>query len=214
MRHLVITAVVAALTSGGCASTTTFRAPAVEDSDARLVVDEHEVGRVPRGGVEVPIPAGVGPVTWRIVEGGEVLGEGTLSRDEVSWGVVIGAGLAAACCIPTAAAGGFCLANPALLASPLACAAGNPGVCVTACQSPGWTSIPLTVVGAATGASPLAFGLLGAHLSPEVTLQSAAPSAAPATPAPATPETPPASTPAQAQPTPPSPSTAPEAMWF
>jgi hypothetical protein len=187
--------------------------------DAHLIVDEHDVGRIDGTGVDVPIPAGVAPVQWRVVEGGQVIGEGSLERDQVAWGVVLGAGAAAACCIPTMAATGFCLANPALLASPLACAAGNPGVCITACQAPGWSSIPFTGIGAALGATPLFFGLLGAHLPPEVTL-----TVAPPAPTPTQPTAPTAPTTTPTEPTTPSPaaaSVAPpqtalraEGMWF
>ena len=179
-----VVALVLAVGSGSdCTTTSTFRL--ADDADvppreARLLLDDRDVGRIDEGGVDVPIAPGIAPVKWRVVEGGEVIGEGTLERDEVAWGVVLGAGAAAACCVPTMAATGFCLANPALLASPLAIALGNIGACSTACQAPGWSSIPLSVIGAGVGATPLFFGLLGAHLPPEVTLRTA-PKTAPAT---------------------------------
>lgn len=175
MTLLRVALSVGIVVASGCATDSTFRAPglaAADDGTApRLILDERDVGAIDaHDGLKVPVPPGVGPVQWKIVDGGEVLGQGTLERDQVAWGVVLGAGAAAACCIPTMAATGFCLANPALVASPFACAVGNPGACLAALQAPGWTSVPLTTLGAALGATPLAFGLLGAHLSPEVTL--------------------------------------------
>lgn len=195
-----------------CSTTSTFRLDGDSGApprDARLIVDERDVGRVDAAGVEVPIPAGVAPVQWRVVEAGEVVGEGTLERDQIAWGVVLGAGAAAACCIPTMAATGLCLANPALLASPVAIALGNIGACSTACQAPGWSSIPLTGIGAALGATPLFFGLLGAHLPPEITLTVAPPTAPP--PTPGKPTTP---TPAAASTSPPQTALRAEGMWF
>ena len=201
------------LTSVGCSTTTTFRAPGGSGTDSprgTLVVDEHDYGAMPPGGIDVPIPAGYAPVAWRVVEGGEVLAEGTVERDQVAWGVVIGAGLAAACCVPTAAATGFCLANPALLTAPITClAAGNPGVVITACAAPGWSSIPMTSIGAAVGATPLLFGFLGQHLPPTVEL-----TALPTRPAA---PTAPADAPIDAvtpTPTPADSTGAPGAMWF
>lgn len=200
------------LASVGCSTTTTFRAAGSSADSPRgsLVVDDHDYGALPPGGVEVPVPAGYAPVAWRLVEGGEVLAEGTVERDQVAWGVVIGAGLAAACCVPTAAATGFCLANPALLTAPITClAAGNPGVVITACAAPGWSSIPLTSIGAAVGATPLLFGFLGQHLPP--TVEFTALPTRPAAP------TAPADAPADAvtpTPTPADSTGAPGAMWF
>lgn len=219
LRALTVVVTTSAF-GGACASTTTFRldSPGGDrpTGDARLILDEHDVGRVDAAGVDVPLPAGVAPVQWRVVEGGEVIGEGTLERSQVAWGVVLGAGAAAACCIPTMAATGFCLANPALLASPLAIALGNVGACSTACQAPGWSSIPFTGIGAAVGATPLAFGLLGAHLPPEVTLTvaPAAPTAAPSPTTPSSPSTPPTVPATPASPSPPSTALRAEGMWF
>jgi len=209
----VLVLVLGALGAGACTTTSTFKlADADSARDAHLIVDEHDVGRIDSTGVDVPIPPGVAPVQWRVVDGGDVIGEGTVDRDQIAWGVVLGAGAAAMCCIPTAAATGFCLANPALLASPLACAAGNPGVCITACQAPGWSSIPLSGIGAAVGATPLVFGLLGAHLPPEVTLQ-VTPTSTPA--APTTPDAPPMpTTPTTATEAPPQTALRAEGMWF
>ena len=159
---------------GACTTATTFRAPGANVPGhaprGSLVVDERNYGAIPPAGVEVPVAPGFAPVAWRIVDGGEVLAEGTVERDQVAWGVVIGAGIAAACCIPSAAATGFCLANPALLAAPVTCLAGNPGAIVTACAAPGWTSVPMAGVGAAVGATPLLFGFMGQHPPPSVEL--------------------------------------------
>jgi len=218
----VVVAVVVTVLGGGvgCTTTTTFRAAGSSGADSprgSLVVDEHDYGAMPPGGIDVPIPAGYAPVAWRVVEGGEVLAEGTVERDQVAWGVVIGAGLAAACCVPTAAATGFCLANPALLTAPITCLlAGNPGVVITACAAPGWSSIPLTSIGAAVGATPLLFGFMGQHLPPSVELSALPPR--PAAPTPTTPTGPaaPADAPADAIPPTPTPADGgtPGAMWF
>ncbi len=219
MTLLRLALTVGIVVATGCATDTTFRAPDVAAADdgtaPRLILDERDVGTIKaRDGLKVPVPPGVGPVQWKIVDGGEVLGQGTLERDQVAWGVVAGAGVAAACCIPTMALTGFCLANPVLLASPLACALGNLGVCSVALQAPGWSTVPLTTLGAALGATPLAFGLMGAHLSPEVTLSTTSPPPTPSSGS-ATDSTAPASTSSRS-----SPSSMPrvaqsmEGMWF
>jgi len=173
MRALVVFAIVAA--QAACTTTTTFR-DAGGAPDRELVVDDHDYGPIPDGGVDVPVGIGYAPLHWQVREAGKVIAEGDVERDQVVWGIVIGAGLAAACCIPTMAATGFCLANPLAYAG---CFTGNVGGIVTACQAPGWSSIPMTAVGSAVGASPLMFGLLGAHPASEVVLTTPSPAARP-----------------------------------
>ncbi len=163
-RGVVVVAI--AMVMSACSTTTAFRSD--KPTEATLIVDEHDYGAL-GDGKDVPVTAGYSPLHWTLVDGGQIVAEGDVERDQVSWGVVLGAGAAAACCVPSMAVSGFCLANPALLAAPITLLV-NPGVIVTTCQAPGWLSVPFTAVGAGVGSMPLFFGLLGQHPPPEVTL--------------------------------------------
>ena len=88
MTLLRLALTVGIVVATGCATDTTFRAPdlaADDDGTApRLILDERDVGTIKaRAGLKIPVPPGVGPVQWKIVDGGEVLGQGTLERDQV-----------------------------------------------------------------------------------------------------------------------------------
>jgi hypothetical protein len=176
---------VAAIAAASCATTTSF---VVENAPAGAVLD---VGTAPRvvvtgtSPIAVEIATGAEPVPWQLRNAaGVIVDEGLIDRTEVQWPVVAtGLGLAA-CCIPTAGVAGFCLANPALLAAPISCLAGNAGVVVTTLASPSWASGPLTAVGMAAGATPLLLGLAGQAPPAQVTI---ALSAVPALPMPAEP---------------------------
>jgi hypothetical protein len=188
--HFLVSALVAG--SMACSTTTSF---VVENAPAGTVLD---VGTAPPAAVgtspvAVDIATGAEPVPWKLRSAaGAVVDEGMLERTEVQWPVVAtGLGLAA-CCVPTGAVAGFCLANPALLAAPISCLAGNAGVVVTTLASPSWASGPLTAVGMAAGATPLLLGLAGQAPPAQVTISLPAPVVpavppAPVVPAPAIP---------------------------
>lgn len=185
----------------GCSTTTTF---VVENAPAGAVLDVGAAPAVPvtsSKAVPVDVPTGASPVEWKLRDArGLVVDEGAIERSEVQWPILAtGIGLAA-CCMPSGAALGFCLANPALLAAPISClAAGNAGVVVTTLASPSWASGPLTAAGFALGATPVLLGL-AAQVPPErVTITLPAPAAAPTQPvpvpaAPPSTSTPPATT--------------------
>jgi hypothetical protein len=154
-----------------CTTTTTM---STKLHHTKLVVDDHDYGPIPEGGaVNVEAKPGFAPLSWRLLDGETVVAEGGVPRTEVEAGVVAGAVTAAACCVPSAVAAGFCLANPALIAAPLTCLVAGPGVFVSALQAPGWLSIPLACSGAAVGSSPLLLGLIGQAPAHEATLERA-----------------------------------------
>ncbi len=168
MTRLMLAALIVACASA-CTTTTTFRR---DDSGGGagagdLIVDDHDYGPL-SDSVDVPVGLGIGPVRYEVRDGGEVIATGEVPRDQVIWGIVLGAGAAAVCCVPTLAASGFCLANPLALGG---CLAGNVGSALVACQAPGWSTLPLVSVSSAIGATPLLFGLIGAHPAPEVLIQ-------------------------------------------
>ncbi|MDP2344730.1 MAG: hypothetical protein Q8O67_27520 [Deltaproteobacteria bacterium] len=138
-----------------------------------LVVDDKDYGPIPDGGIEVEAKPGFAPLPWRLFDGETVVAEGGVPRTEVVNGIVAGAVAGAVCCIPSAVAAGFCLANPALLAAPLTCLVAGPGVFVSALQAPSWLSIPLSCGGAALGSTPLLLGLIGQAPPPTATLERA-----------------------------------------
>jgi hypothetical protein len=168
VRAVVRAVVGIVVIAGGAACSTTTTIRTSTPSDAKLIVDDHDYGVV-GSGQEVEVAAGFEPLHWTLIDGGQIVAEGDIDRDQVSWGIVVGAGAAAACCVPTMAVTGFCIANPALLVAPIAILV-NPGLLVTTCQAPGWLSVPFTAIGAGVGSAPLFLGLLGQHPPPEVTL--------------------------------------------
>lgn len=156
-RQVSTLAFLVTVVGSGCATTTTFTGPS---TDAHLVVDGHDYGAF-SGDVQVPAPAGPAPLRWQIVDdGGNELARGLVPRSEPVWPIVVGAAAGATCCVPSAMALGFCLANPALLAAPLVLLTNNIGSIVVAFQAPGWATVPMTSIGALTGSAPLLLGLV------------------------------------------------------
>ena len=159
-----------ALLLQSCSTTTTLTTGVPHTA---VVVDDHDYGPIPDNGVDVEAQAGFAPLSWRLLDGETVVAEGTVARTQMQPAVVAGAVGLAVCCVPTAVAAGFCLANPALLAAPLTCLVAGPGVFVSALQAPGWLSIPLSCGGAAIGSTPLLLGLVGQAPPPRAVLERA-----------------------------------------
>ncbi len=159
------------LASQACTTTTTLKTSLPH---ASLVVDDHDYGAVPAAGVDVDVGPGFAPVAWRLVDGQkQLVAAGEIPRTEPETAIVAGAVAAAACCVPSAVAAGFCLANPALIAAPLTCLVAGPGVFVSALQAPSWFTIPLACGGAAAGSTPLLLGLIAQAPPPQATLEHA-----------------------------------------
>lgn len=169
-RSLVLVGVaLAVLASTACTTTTTVTTTLPHTS---LILDDHDQGAV-GDGKAVEVGPGYAPVPWQLKDGDVVVAEGAIARTEAQWGVVSGAVAAAVCCVPTAAATGFCLANPAVIAGSFACLLVGPGAVLAALQAPTWFTIPVTCASTAAGASPLLLGLVGQAPPNEVVLEKA-----------------------------------------
>ncbi len=155
----VLLALVVLSLGGGCATTTTLSTAVPHQS---VILDDHDLGSIPAAGLIVEVDPGAEPVPWQLMQGDAVVAEGTLARSEAQWPVVVGAVTAAACCVPSAAAAGFCLANPAIIAGLLTCLVVGPGGLIAILQAPSWFTVPLSCAGSAVGTTPLLLGLVGA----------------------------------------------------
>ncbi len=195
---LLLAALASSWWSSGCATDSTF---VVEHAPAgsSLVVEDRYHPLTPGEPLLVSVPAGDQPVRWRVEKDvGVLVGEGTVPRTDIEWPVVVFGTAAAACCMPGGALLGFCLANPAVLALPLAALTGNVGGSVAALDSPTWTTIPFTVAGAALGATPLLLAMVAQSPADVITLALPVPT----TPVPTTPvAAPPVPAPDEATPT-------------
>ena len=154
-----------------CATNNTFfvnNAPA----GSALIVDDRAHPLTGAGPVVVSIETGTDPVPWRVERAGVVVDKGIVERTDIEWGtVVVGTGMAA-CCMPSGAMLGFCLANPSLFAAPFTVVVGGAGSIVNTIESPGWASIPFTTIGLAGGSIPLLFAL-GAQSPPDAAADAA-----------------------------------------
>lgn len=162
-------AAVSSLIAASCATSNTFIVNNAPPGSALVVDDrQHPLKGEP---VIVSVETGTDPVPWRVERaGGVVVDEGIVERTELEWGVVaLGTGMAA-CCMPSGALLGFCVANPSLFAAPFTIVLGDAGSVVNTIQSPGWASIPFTTVGIAAGAIPLLLGLVAQSPPDVVTL--------------------------------------------
>lgn len=161
-------AAVSSLLAASCATNNTFIVNNAPPGSALVVDDrQHALKGEP---VTVSIETGTDPVPWRVERSGVLVDEGVVERTELEWGVVaLGTGMAA-CCMPSGALLGFCIANPSLFAAPFTIAVGDAGSVVNTIQSPGWASIPFTTVGIAAGAIPLLLGLVAQSPPDVVTL--------------------------------------------
>jgi hypothetical protein len=158
----------AAAALGGCARTVTVR---VAEPHTRVVFNGRDVGTVPPEGEKVEVPPGLAAIPYAI-EDGEARIDGAVPRSEPVWWMV-GAGAAgAACCAPSLAAAGFCLANPAVLVAPLGfLAAGDAGVLTASFVSPSWLTLPAMTLCGAAGMTPLGLALAAEALPDEVVLR-------------------------------------------
>ncbi len=175
VAHVV--ALVIALASG-CARTVQVK---VEGPHTDVTVGDVALGTVPDEGAPVEVPAGIAAVPFE-VRRGDVVVTGELPRTEPSYWVLGGALGGAACCVPTALALGFCVANPGALLAPylVATGIGDFGAVNAACVSPSWATLPLLSGCTALGLTPALLALWADAPPAEVTLVAPADGGAPA----------------------------------
>lgn len=127
-----------------------------EPGPAELWLAGERVDNTGSGQVEVEIPPGIDDVPFEIREG-ENIRRGLISRSEPDIPWVVTAVVATACCVPSLAATGFCVSNPAMwLAIVGGCASVNPSLCLSVASfSPTWWSLPVASGGALCGTTPL-----------------------------------------------------------
>jgi hypothetical protein len=164
LRTAALCTALVGLTS--CATKSTMTVPA-GPAGRVLVVDEKAVDVPADGRVAVEVGPGFQPVAWELRTSGAAdattVATGAIARTEPLLAIAATAAAGAACCVPTLAVAGMCLANPGLLAAPLLCLASPDvavGICVPVLQAPSCATVPLATTGAALGLSPLLLGLV------------------------------------------------------
>lgn len=168
--------IVVASVLAGCAQTVTVKVPSAH---TRVVVDGHDLGKVPDGGATMEVRPGMGPLPYAIERserGGHAPASvGAVARTEPLWWMVAAGVTGALCCAPTLAGAGFCLANPAVLGAPLGFAlSGDVGALTASCVAPSWFTLPLVTSCGAIGLAPLGLALLAETVPAEITLPAAA----------------------------------------
>ena len=139
-----------------------------EEAPAELWIDGERVGQTTRGKLAAEIPPGMEDVPFEIRRKSEIV-RGVIPRSEPNIPWVVTTVLATACCVPSLAATGFCVANPAMwLAALGGCASVNPSLCLSVASfSPTWWTLPVAIGGVVCGTSPL-FSNLWASQVPDV----------------------------------------------
>jgi hypothetical protein len=168
VRALAVAIVLAA----GCAQTTHVK---VETAHTDVLLDGVDIGPVEGDGVDVDVKPGMSPVKYEIHDH-DVVKVGSIARtDAVWWMLALGIG-GAACCAPTLASAGFCLANPGVIGAPIAFAAsGDCGACLSSFVAPSWFTIPLVAACGALGLSPLGLALIADQVPKSIVLVPNAP---------------------------------------
>lgn len=157
----------AAITSGACTRTVNVR---VEGAHTKVHVAGTDLGEVPPAGEPVVIPVGMEPVPFEVDNRGKRT-VGSLARTEPVWWLIAVGVIGAACCAPSLATAGFCLANPAIVGAPLAFAvAGDVGALTAPCVAPSWLTLPVVTGCTAVGMAPLGFALTAETLPDEIVL--------------------------------------------
>jgi hypothetical protein len=163
---------------GACAPRVLVRA---EGAHTHVVVDGKDLGHIPAGGTSIDVSIGADAVPYE-VHNGDVVRRGELPRSDTLWWLVAAGVGGAVCCVPTLAAAGCCIANPAVLGIPIAVGiTGNVGALVSVCAAPSWLTLPGVALGALAGASPLGLAFLADTLPPVVTLPMPGPPGPPVT---------------------------------
>lgn len=172
--------VCAALWCAGCAQTVTVK---VDGPHTAARFGETALGEVPAAGKPVEVPVGMGAVPYEVERGGEVV-RGQVARTEPNPWLLTAAIGGVACCVPSALALGFCVANPGVLvAAPLVLVGiGDLGAVTAGCVAPSWFTLPLLSGCGALGLSPAVAALWADAPPGEVVLPAPAPATAPEAP--------------------------------
>lgn len=171
----LVVAVAVALSALGCSEKVLVR---TDPPGASLRVGEQDLGALPPAGQEIEVPTGMGGVPVELKVGEQAFST-QLPRDRLNWWLVAAGVGGVVCCVPSLAAAGLCLANPALLPAALGCAlgGGNVFICCGALAQPSWCTLPFGAAGALLGATPAAALLFAGKPAPEVVFKQPPPRA-------------------------------------
>lgn len=186
LRALALAPAIAAALAAGCTRTVHVK---VEGPHSDVKVGDVALGAVPAEGAGVDVPAGIAAVPYE-VRRGDVVTVGELQRTEPNPWLLGGALGGVACCLPSALALGFCVANPGALLAPyfVVTGYGDFGSVNAACVAPSWATLPVLSGCGALGISPAVLALWADAPPSEVSLP--APGAPDATAAPDAPDAP------------------------
>jgi hypothetical protein len=164
---MVRLAVLFVAAAAGCAQTTHVK---VETAHTDVLLDGVDIGPVEGDGVDVDVKPGMKPVKYEIRDH-DVVKVGSIARtDAVWWMLALGIG-GAACCAPTLASAGFCVANPGVIGAPIAClASGDVATLTSSFVAPSWFTLPLVAGCGALGLSPLALALISDQVPKSIVL--------------------------------------------
>lgn len=152
----------------GCTHTMTVKS---EDPSASIIIDGTVVGVAGTEGASVEVRRSPLPVPYEVHGADGAVALGTLERTDMVWWLVALGGAGALCCAPSLATGGFLLANPAILGSPVAFLVSNDvGTLTRSCSNPSWLSIPALVLCGSAGAAPLGVAFFAEEPPATVTL--------------------------------------------
>jgi hypothetical protein len=162
---LVAVLVLASL-AAGCSEKVLVR---TDPPGAALRVGEQDLGPLPPEGKEIEVPSGFGGVPVELKVGDQAWPV-DLPRDRLNWWLVAAGVGGMLCCVPSLAAAGLCLANPALVPAALGCVlgGGNVFICCGALAQPSWCTLPFGAAGALIGATPATALLFAGRPAPEV----------------------------------------------
>ncbi len=157
LRALVSPIAILASLALGCTRSVQVK---VDGPHSDVTVGEAKLGAVPAGGTTVEIPAGIGAVPYEVRRGDAVV-TGELQRTEPNPWLLGGAIGGVACCMPSALALGFCVANPGALLAPYFAVTGygDLGTVNAACVAPSWATLPLLSGCGTLGLSPALLAL-------------------------------------------------------
>jgi hypothetical protein len=148
----------------------------------KLTVGSEVVSPLPAEGAAVKVGPGIDAVPYQVEKDGVVVSSGVLPRDDMMIPVVVTAVAGAVLCVPTLAAGAFCLTNPFLLTASAitglgACVTVGPAAACTAFSSFSWFTLPCVGFAGLVGMTPLSAMLLARV--PKESVELAPPAAAP-----------------------------------
>ena len=166
------------LVSVACAQNVNVK---VDAPHTQVLLDGTDIGPVGDAGADIELRPGMTPVKYEIRDHDKST-VGSIARTEPVWWLVAGGVVGALCCAPTLAAGGFCVANPAVIGAPLAYAvSGDVGALTSTFVAPSWLTLPAVTTCGALGLSPLALAFIAETVPERIVIKPAAPAPAPRT---------------------------------